>query len=210
MQLWLKKFRFPVLPSEYHVTSSRGIETVNINALGEIGLAGGRSLKTVTFSSFFPKRYDSGYCEYSNLKSPQKCVKEVERIKNGGPVKVIITGTPVNFKCRVESFEWSEQDGTGDIYFSITLKEHRKVSAGQSKVVTLEQQTPAPEAEAPQREAAQSPPKTYTVQRGDCLSSIARKLTGSADWRPLYEANREAIGSNPNKIADGLVLTIPG
>lgn len=140
MQIWLKgakRFRFPVIPSSYEVTSERNIETVNVNALGEVDLAGNRNLKTVTFSCFFPKNFDAGYCEYRGLKSPHACVKTIEKIKNGKPAKLIITGTNINFRVRITSFTWSEEDGTGDVYFTITCKEHRNVRIGTSRVVQM-------------------------------------------------------------------------
>ena len=49
---------------------------------------------------------------------------------------------------------------------------------------------------------------TYTVQPGDTLSGIAARL-GIGDWRTLYEANRGAIGPDPNLIQPGQVLVIP-
>ncbi len=51
-------------------------------------------------------------------------------------------------------------------------------------------------------------PRTYTVEPGDTLSGIAAAL-GLPDWRPLYEANREVIGGDPNLIRPGQVLVIP-
>ena len=207
--------RFPVLPSEYKVQGSRGIETVNINAVGETDLGGMRGLRTVSFSSFFPKRYDPSYCEFRGIKNPQRYVKQIEQMMNNGIVKLIITGTAINFPCRISSFEWGEDDGTGDIRFSITLKEHRKIAITQSSVVAESQtatQTASEDTSAKdttKREDTREKPKTYTVKRGDCLSSIARKLTGSSDWHALYEQNKGIIGSNPNLIKDGTVLTIP-
>ena len=62
MQIWLKgakRFRFPVLPSEYKVSSEQTNESVNVNAKGEVDLGGKNGLRTVTVSSFFPKRYYS-------------------------------------------------------------------------------------------------------------------------------------------------------
>ena len=196
--------RFPVLPGEYKVQGSRGIETVNINAVGETDLGGMRGLRTVSFSSFFPKRYNPSYCEFRGIKNPQRYVKQIEQMMNGGIVKLIITGTAINFPCRISSFEWGEDDGTGDIRFSITLKEHRKIATSQSSVVAESQVTTQTTSEDTREK-----PKTYTVKRGDCLSSIARKLTGSSDWHALYEQNKGIIGSNPNLIKDGTVLTIP-
>jgi hypothetical protein len=218
VQIWLKgsaPMRFPVLPSEYKVQGSRGIETVNINAVGEIDLGGMRGLRTVSFSSFFPKRYNPSYCEFRGIKNPQRYVKQIEQMMNGGIAKLIITGTAINFPCRISSFEWGEDDGTGDIRFSITLKEHRKIAITQSSVVaegaSTQQATSEDTAskDATKREDTREKPKTYTVKRGDCLSSIARKLTGSADWHALYEQNKGVIGSNPNLIKDGTVLVIP-
>lgn len=50
--------------------------------------------------------------------------------------------------------------------------------------------------------------RTYTVQPGDTLSGIAKKL-GLGGWQPLYEANRDVIGGNPNLIRPGQVLMVP-
>lgn len=214
MQIWLKgsrPLRFPVLPAEYKITSSRGVDTVNINAIGEVDIGGNRNLKEVSFSSFFPKRYDQGYCEVRRLKDPMSYVRQIESIMELGPAKIILTGTAINFTCRVTSFEWGENDGTGDVNFSITLKEHRKIAISKS-AVTVENAAGVGEAasqESSQREDNREKPKTYTVKKGDCLSSIARQLTGSANWRPLYEQNKNIIGSNPNLIRDGTVLVIP-
>lgn len=215
MEIWLKgsrRFQFPVIPSEYTVTSERDNETVTVNALGEVDLGGKRKLRSISFSSFFPKQY-SEYCSYSNLKSPKKCVEIIEAIKNGSPAKLIITGVPINFKCRVESFTWGENDGTGDINFSITLKEHRAVTVSSSAVVTLSSlqgNGTTVDETGVAREKPEIKSQTYTVQKGDCLSAIARKLTGSADWKKLYEQNQSVIGGNPNLIKPGQVLTISG
>lgn len=215
MQVWLKgssPLRFPVLPSEYKVSGSKGIETVNINAIGEVDLEGMRGLRTVSFSSFFPQHYDSSYCEFSRIKKPGRYIKQIEQIMSEGITRIIITGTPINFSCRISSFDYEENDGTGDINFSISLKEHRKIVITQSSIVTEGSQYGSEDAsskDAAKREDTREKPRTYTVKRGDCLSSIARKLTGNSNWHALYEQNKAVIGSNPNLIKDGTVLMIP-
>lgn len=49
---------------------------------------------------------------------------------------------------------------------------------------------------------------TYTIQRGDTLSGIAKKY--GTTWQDLYNANKSVIGNNPNLIYSGTVLTLPG
>lgn len=51
---------------------------------------------------------------------------------------------------------------------------------------------------------------TYTVKKGDCLWTIAKKFYGSgSDWKKIYEANNGVIGGNPNLIYPGQTFTIP-
>ena len=53
------------------------------------------------------------------------------------------------------------------------------------------------------------PAQTYTVNKGDTLSKIAKEFYGSANrWHEIYDANRDQI-SNPDLIKPGQVLKIP-
>ena len=92
MEIWLrqnkKSFRFAILPSEYELTSESDNTQVNINKLGEINLIGKRKLKTVSFSSIFPKQKCS-FCQYSTFPTPKESVKTIEKMKDG----VIILNT---------------------------------------------------------------------------------------------------------------------
>ena len=73
----------------------------------------------------------------------------------------------------------------------------------------------APAAAKPQAvpvsQPAPSDGETYTVQKGDSLSKIAKHHLGDANaWRRIYEANKATIGDNPDKIFPGQKLKIPG
>ena len=58
---------------------------------------------------------------------------------------------------------------------------------------------------------AQQPPQmtTYTVQSGDTLSGIAKRVLGNAnDYMEIFNANRDQL-SDPDTIKPGQVLKIP-
>ncbi|RZL13777.1 MAG: LysM peptidoglycan-binding domain-containing protein [Hymenobacter sp.] len=60
------------------------------------------------------------------------------------------------------------------------------------------------------KEAAATTNDSYTVVSGDSLSKIATHHYGdAAKWHQIYEANKGIIGSNPDKIEVGQVLTLP-
>jgi len=51
--------------------------------------------------------------------------------------------------------------------------------------------------------------RTYTVEKGDTLSAIAKKFYGDAsDYNQIFEANKPML-SDPDKIYPGQVLRIP-
>ncbi|WP_314827649.1 LysM peptidoglycan-binding domain-containing protein [Oribacterium parvum] len=118
--------------------------------------------------------------------------------------------------CTIESFEWGENDGTGDISYTISFKEYRYISASRSSVVQDNASSGPADLSTPAqtRENLRTEPQTstqeYTVKKGDTLTAIAKRLTGSSNWKQIYNANRSVIGGNPNRIYPGQKLVIPG
>ena len=56
--------------------------------------------------------------------------------------------------------------------------------------------------------SAQRAAGSYTVVRGDTLSGIALSRSVSGGWQALYDANRDAVGPDPNVIFPGQRLTL--
>lgn len=54
-------------------------------------------------------------------------------------------------------------------------------------------------------------PCTWTiVEKNESLAAVAKRTLGDAGrWRRLYEANRSAIGPDPNKVGAGQRLAVP-
>jgi nucleoid-associated protein YgaU len=51
--------------------------------------------------------------------------------------------------------------------------------------------------------------QSYTVQKGDTLSDIAKQFYGNANrWKAIFEANRDLL-DDPDRIQPGQVLRIP-
>jgi nucleoid-associated protein YgaU len=51
---------------------------------------------------------------------------------------------------------------------------------------------------------------TYDVQSGDTLAVIAQQQYGDGtQWRRIYDANKDAIGADPDKLKLGMTLKIP-
>ena len=71
---------------------------------------------------------------------------------------------------------------------------------------------------APARQASSTPRKqfkapagrSHTIDDGETLSSIAEDRLGhTKHWYRIYEANRERIGSDPDRLVVGMVIAIP-
>ena len=224
MDIWIKgtrRIRIPVLPSSYSISSQENDTVVNVIGLGEVVLRGQRSLQEVSFSSFFPRRYDASYCQTSSLRSPREYCDIIESMKRSGPVKLTISGI-LNGRYRITEFTHGEPDGTGDIEYTLTLREYRAPSAQQSSVVaassvevsgekpitdTLADSTDATEGGETRTTKMVASAKQYVVKAGDCVSSIARRLYGDNNWQQLYEKNKDVIGSNPVELTEGTYLT---
>jgi len=209
MEFWIQqdndgKIQLPVKPSDFTVTVTHKNTVVNVIQLGDINLMGKTGLREVTLASFFPAR-DYNFSNNSNRKEPLTYVEKLDGWrKSGSPVRVIITGV-LNMEATIESFSYGEQDATGDIYYTLYLKEYKKIKTKKATVTiaTVKPSTRTTKA------AESSSGKTYTVKSGDCLWKIAKQFYGNeADYTKIYNANTDKI-KNPNLIYAGQVLTIP-
>ena len=51
--------------------------------------------------------------------------------------------------------------------------------------------------------------RTYTIEKGDTLSKIAKEQLGSANaWKRIFEANRDVL-DDPDRIFPGQVIKLP-
>ncbi|MGB9813535.1 MAG: LysM peptidoglycan-binding domain-containing protein [Thermovenabulum sp.] len=207
MEFWLtfnngtEKLRLPVPPESFELSVGNNNTTVNIHNIGEINLIGKGKLATITISSFFPaQEYD--FCDYTGFPKPYECVAMIEKWRNSGrPIRFIITETLINLACAIENFNYGEKDGSGDVYFTLELKEYRFVNVQQAALEQKGYSMPATK-----RETTKTIPNTYIVKKGDTLWIIAKKLTGKGEnYKIIAQKNNIR---DPNKIYPGMKLVI--
>lgn len=211
MEIWIEQsgesLRLPVNPPGFEITQESNNTTINVNKIGEVSLIGKKKLKTISIASFFPSKKYS-FVQYLDFPPPNKCIQLVENWIDA-PVKLTITGSKICMWCTIDSFTYAEQDGTGDIYYTISLKEYKqlrdptKKNGGAPTVPKNSKRIIKPKGTR-QTKAVKN--TTYTVKKGDTLWAIAKRLTGcGANYRAI--ANQNNI-SNPNKIKIGMELII--
>lgn len=205
MEVWLgkddDKFQLPITPSEIRKSIAPLLNGTNINSLGPIIMFGGKGLSSMNISSFFPNQ-KYGFVEVSKLLKPYDYVSKIEKWCNeGAEIRIVVTGTSINFTSIIENFSYYECDGTGDVFFNIDIKEYRKPN-----IIVIEN---VEQPKVPQRDPPPPPPKTYTVKKGDCLWNIAKKFYGDGSkYTIINNANKDKI-KNPNLIYPGQVFVIP-
>ena len=216
MEMYLKKddkdiFRFPILPSAINVQDYAITNDSNITGLGDVTVFGGKGLRTIEISSFFPnpkRKYP--FVSYTDYPKQYDCVNKIKKWMDKGEVlRFIVTGTEINFQVRITDFEYSEQDGTRDVYFTINLKEYRKIKI--SSTTPKKKKTDNKDRTDTKETDNKPKQKTYTVKSGDTLYDIAKKHYGKgSDYKKIIEKNKSKYPSlaKSTTLKKGWVLTI--
>lgn len=177
-----ESIQLPVVPASFSVSGGQNNVVVNITSLGDANLPGKKALRELNLSSFFPAQdYDFLVCE--RLGDPYDYIEWLQDRKDDGTIlRVIITGTDINFTCLIEKLTYGEDDASGDVNYSLDLKEYVTLTASQKKSKSTVKRT------------EKKKPKTYTVKKGDTLKKIAKKYLGSASKsKDLYKKNKKVI-----------------
>lgn len=207
------KLRLPVNPENYELSKGMLNSTAVLPEIGEVNIKGKPRLDTITLSSFFPNQFYP-FCEYSDIPDPISCVELINKFMVKGQVRLMITGTDVNKIFYIENFTYGERDGTRDIYYTLELKEYKKIkiktisslNSGGSASVKKPPSVTAPKPRPATSTSTKSVPTTYTVKKGDTLWGIAKKFLGNGSRYPEI-AKKNGL-KNPNVIKVGQVLKI--
>ena len=115
----------PVTPESFGVQVKNNNSVVNITNFGNYNMMGKTGLKSITISSFFPAQ---DYNFSSGGDEPYELVNQIEEWRlSTKPLNLLIENSTIDFDCLIDSFEYKEQDGTGDVYFTLVLTEYRNI-----------------------------------------------------------------------------------
>ncbi|MGN1481454.1 LysM peptidoglycan-binding domain-containing protein [Porcipelethomonas sp.] len=223
---YLSNCLLPIPPSEMQVKINNANKKVTLIDQGEINILKTAELTDIEFeciipqvkypfaaykvgsrTSFQPAKYFLNYFEgLKKIRRPFQFI--VSRTLPNG--KVLFS---TNMKVSMEDYEITEKAENGfDLTVKIKLKQYRNYGTKTIKVKIKKSGSGAKATVKKKRDSSKdtSASKTYTVVSGDCLWNIAKKFYGDGSkYTVIYNANKSVIGSNPNLIYPGQVLTIP-
>lgn len=185
-------FDLPVLPEEIGVSTSGDGAGHDVYGLGKINVIKDRGLAEYTIDSFFPAQ-NYPFVTATVLLQPKVYVDYIMGWwESRRPIRFVYTSSSmeVNTAASIESFEWKERAGaTGDVEYSLKLKEYRFYSALKPTVKSTGG-TATVTKTAPKRPDDRVPPKTYTVVSGDSLWKIAQTTLGDGSrWKEIQRLN---------------------
>ncbi len=202
MEFWIKTeseaIQLPVPPSDFEKATGLNNTTTNIVGLGEINILGKRKLATISIKTFWPnQQYD--FCDCEVTLKPYEFVNKIEELMESAKAfRLIITDTSINMLCGIETFNYGENDGTGDIYFTLELKEYRNITVKETTSNSTNKNTDL------KTRDSKSTPSTYKVVKGDSLYLISKKVYGTGNKSKELQTKNGI--KNPNSLKIGQVL----
>ena len=197
----------PVTPAGYAWGVGRNLETINISQLGDVYRPGGRSRFSGEALECLLPAQDYPWMEPGAIANPQYYLDILTAWAAAGePVRYIVSGTQINTQVYLESVEWRERDGTGDVYASIWMREYTDLEA---REVAAADPTDSATGNASRPVEGSGSNQSYTIVRGDTLSTICRRYYGKYS-ATYYNALAKYNGiQNPHLIYPGTTITIP-
>ncbi|MBZ9635582.1 LysM peptidoglycan-binding domain-containing protein [Clostridium sp. FP1] len=209
MEFWLsqdnEKLQLPVPPPNYAIKRALNNSTLTVEGIGEVSFIGKPKLAEIPIiQTFFPNQIYT-FCQYNDFPPPAECISLIEKwILSGKPIRYMVNNV-INIECSIENFEYGEQDGTNDVYFSLGLKEYKRIILETTSAVATTPTIAKTTTAAVQRNT-KTVAKTYKVKAGDTLLAIAKKQYGdSSKYTVIVSKNKI---KNPNLIKVGQVLLL--
>lgn len=195
-----QEMTLPVTPASYTVRKGKQVQTVDVYTLGAYTVPTTDAQESITLAVFLPSSNRSYCVQYTEQSVILAWL--LQQIENRAKLRFIVSGTSVNLPVYFTNLEYGEQDGTNDIYGTLTMQPYVTLAAPTVETLTTTAKTAVREETDRQTSAT-----TYTVKTGDNLWNICRKFYG--DGTLCYKLAAYNGIKNANLIYTGQVLKIP-
>ena len=191
------QYVLPVPPSSWEIEGSNNVGSTSVINFGEMYNGSQPNLRTTSISSFFPIK-NLGFISSSKFKDRYEYIEAFDEAREKGTViEYQITDTNVYMNCVITSFKYGEDDYTGDIKYTLDLKEDKSI-----ELVNKDGKVDA-KGYVPENSVYGY---YWEVKEGDTLLKIAKSAYGdSSKYTDIMAKNNI---KNANKIKVGMVLTL--
>lgn len=188
-----QSLKLPVNPEEYSLIQEVGNHSFSTLELGEIMIPGKKKLAKLSFGSFFPNPVNNySFLTTRSFPTPVECKEMILGwVEGKKPVRVLISGS-LNKVFLIDTFNVSERDASGDLYFDISMTEYKALNVSAQKnpasVNTYTGLRERPKvniaAGGKRKNSSGNGKKTHKVKRGESLYTIT---LGNKKVKVLYE-----------------------
>lgn len=195
----------PVTPSNYKVETGQGVQIANLTQFGDFALAGFPAIYSFEIECMFPAQVYP-FMTGGGAADPNTYIAFFERAVNERQVlRFVVSDTLVSREVLVEYIRYGEQDGSNDVYAKLSLMPYRRLQMADDAQAA--DAAPAAEGAARTGDAPAVTQQAYTIQSGDTLWGICRKIYG--DGALAYKLASYNGIKNANLIYDGDTLKLP-
>ncbi len=172
---------------------------------GEVLAIGKKKLKTMTIDSVFPSK-DYPFLLNKNYPKPDEAIAKINKWRlSNKPIRVVIVDTDINLAMAIEDFSYGHEDGdgSGDVAFSLSLKEYSYLNVERSK----KPDKTSGLKDRPTEKKEENTSQKHTIKAGDTLWDLADRAYGDGSrWKEIAKANDI---SNPRALQIGANIVIP-
>lgn len=213
----------PIFPESISIKTGNLNKTMTLINEGEINIVKSPGLREFSFDLLLPNTlYPFAYYRYG-FKNAKYYLEKFENIKKSGASNtLLIARIDAAGKLIYNTDLWvtledyivrdDAREGT-DCIVSMKFKEHREYGVKTYKIADKTVQKKSTSRNTSNSPKPKNSNKTYTVQSGDCLWTIAKKFyDDGSKYTVIRDANKKIIakhGSDPNTIWAGDKLIIP-
>lgn len=190
-----EKYVLPI-PMPWEIVDGQKISTVDLMNFGEVEDGSKPAPRTVSLQRFFPTR-NMGFVTNAEFRDKWEYVRAFKEAKDKSiEVEYSITGTPIDIKCKITNFTYGREDGTGNVKYTLDLKENKKTIEYQENDTTIGEAHVTNDGYG----------HFWEVKDGDTVFSICKWAYGdSTKFKTLLDKNNL---KNINQVKVGMFLCL--